>query len=95
MNDDQDSPEESSENSWEDENQMNQEQISYQDNHSMYEVDDVGDDYDSYDDGDSMNSRDGLSYEQDDDSEVDVRARAGAERRANLNDRRLFVLSQS
>lgn len=93
MNDDQDSPAESSENSWEDENQMNQEQISYQDNASIYEVDDVGDEYDSYEDGDSMNSRDGLSYEQDDDSEADVGTQAA--RRINLNDRRLFVLSQS
>ena len=59
----------------------------------MYEVDDVGDEYDSYEDGDSMNSRDGLSYEQDDDSEAD--AGTQAVRRTNLNDRRLFVLSQS
>jgi hypothetical protein len=59
----------------------------------MYEVDDVGDEYDSYEDGDSMNSRDGLSYEQDDDSEADVGTQAA--RRTNLNDRRLFVLSQS
>lgn len=60
----------------------------------MYEEDDIGDGYDSYEDGDSMNSRDGLSYEQDDDSEAaDVGTQAA--RRTNLNDRRLFVLSQS